>query len=445
MIQEIFEDFCSVEQIPGQPFSVAFIPDLRRTFREEAEPAESVTTDGKRYVPWGNDNQMPYDIISMIEADETMATCQLWNAEMCYGSGLKYNCDNASSSVKEQVKEFFATCQMAEYFLGVAQDMKHFNFCVSAIILDREGKKIVAIQRKEACYCRFSKADSFGRIKSVIYGNFRESGAATEFEEIPLLDTINPLLDLKKRMGLEADEFGKFRKSEQRVYAVLSKFPGIDSLYYPIPHYASLFRGSYYSIKRLIGIAKEAKLKNAAPIKYLISVSQKYWDDIFASQNVTSKEGRKNLVRERKQQMMRFLTDTANTGSVLFTGKGMNFDGKSESPYISITPIDSKTVEGGDWASDIAEAINMICFTMHVHSNLVGSVPGKSQTNNSGSDKRELYTIAQALQKPYHDILFTVHRIIIDINGWKGVEAECPFIKLTTLDEHTDAKQVKVG
>ena len=40
----------------------------------------------------------------------------------------------------------------------------------------------------------------------------------------------------------------------------------------------------------------------------------------------------------------------------------------------------------------------MMCFTMRVHSNLVGSVPGKSQTNNSGSDKRELYTIAQALQ-----------------------------------------------
>lgn len=40
----------------------------------------------------------------------------------------------------------------------------------------------------------------------------------------------------------------------------------------------------------------------------------------------------------------------------------------------------------------------MMCFTMRVHSNLVGSVPGKSKTNNSGSDKRELYTIAQALQ-----------------------------------------------
>lgn len=87
----------------------------------------------------------------------------------------------------------------------------------------------------------------------------------------------------------------------------------------------------------------------------------------------------------------------------------------------------------------------MICFTLQVHSNLVGSVPGKSQSNNSGSDKRELYTIAQALQKPYHDLLFTVHHIICRFNGWKGVSVEVPFIQLTTLDENTDAKQVKVG
>ena len=86
----------------------------------------------------------------------------------------------------------------------------------------------------------------------------------------------------------------------------------------------------------------------------------------------------------------------------------------------------------------------MICFTMRVHSNLVGSVPGKAQSNNSGSDKRELYTIAQALQKPYHDLLFTVHRIIIRFNAWQGVHPEIPFIQLTTLDEHQDAKQVKL-
>ena len=98
--------------------------------------------------------------------------------------------------------------------------------------------------------------------------------------------------------------------------------------------------------------------------------------------------------------------------------------------------------EGGDWSTDIQEAVNMFCFTMRVHSNLVGSVPGKSQSNNSGSDKRELYTIAQALQKPYHDLLFSVHHIIMKFNGWKDAFPECPFIQLTTLDKNKDAQLV---
>lgn len=51
--------------------------------------------------------------------------------------------------------------------------------------------------------------------------------------------------------------------------------------------------------------------------------------------------------------------------------------------------------EGGGRSTNIIEAVNMFCFMMRVHSNLVGSVPGKSQTNNSGSDQRELYTITQ--------------------------------------------------
>ena len=82
---------------------------------------------------------------------------------------------------------------------------------------------------------------------------------------------------------------------------------------------------------------------------------------------------------------------------------------------------------------------------MRVHSNLVGSVPGNSNSNNSGSDKRELYTIAQALQKPYHDLLFSLYNIIIKFNGWTGCTVDVPFIQLSTLDEKKDAKTVTIN
>ena len=174
----------------------------------------------------------------------------------------------------------------------------------------------------------------------------------------------------------------------------------------------------------------------------MIEVSPRYWDNLFKERRATSFEAQQAIVKEKKREMLEFLTNHENTGAVLFTGKSMSIDGKGETPDITVNSIDSKTKEGGDWESDIAEAVNMMCFTMRVHSNLVGSVPGKAQTNNSGSDKRELYTIAQALQKPYRDLLFLPHEIIIRFNRWEGVHPVCPFIQLTTLDEHTDAKEV---
>lgn len=436
-----FYDCFSVELLPMLNARVAFVSKTTEVFRDSGHFDTRITPDGKEYVSWGGSDQLPYDIIRLIEADETLATCQLFNAEVCYGSGLRYCTEAATESVKKEVEEFLLDNPLPDYFLGVCQDLKHFNFAVSVIILNEDGDRIVELYRKPACYCRFAPADpTTGRLTKIIFGQFRDSQPGDKFEEIELLDPRSPWRDLQQRMGRRASRKGK--PTKERKFAILTRFPGVDSPYYPIPHYAALFKGSWYNIKRLIGEAKKSKLQNAAPIKYVIEVSQRYWEKVFQEKKAVTAEAQQKAMNDRKREMMEFLTDHENSGAVLFSGKNISPDGKGESSDIVVNPIDSKTKEGGDWESDIAEAVNMVCFTMRVHSNLVGSVPGKAQTNNSGSDKRELYTIAQALQKPYHDLLFIVHDIIIRYNGWKEVHPDCPFIQLTTLDEHADAKEV---
>ncbi|MCR5314399.1 MAG: hypothetical protein K6E52_00690 [Bacteroidaceae bacterium] len=383
-------------------------------------------------MPWGADNMMPYHILEMIEKDETLATCQMFNAEVCYGSGLQYNTNECSNSVKQEVEEFLMNNALPNYFLGVCQDFKHFGWCVSVIILDNEGKRIVALYRKEVCYCRFSPAKENGDIEYVMYANWNKSiGSAKEVEMIPLLDMDNPWGDLKKRL---------LKKNAPRKFAVVCKVPTPDSTYYPIPYFAALFKGKWYNIKQLIGLAKEAKLKNSAPLKYHIEVAQRYWENIFKHEHITDPKKKQARVVTEKQRIIDFLTGAENSGKALFSTFYVNPNGEEQHDVV-ISRID-EAKEGGDWSTDIQEAVNMICFTMRVHSNLVGSVPGKSQSNNSGSDKRELYTIAQALQKPYHDLLFNVHRIIMKFNNWNNAFPECPFIQLTTLDQNRDAKLV---
>lgn len=425
-------NYNSVENLPTMKARAVFQVNSASVFKEDIDILPVSISDKLQYMPWGGDNNMPYDILQLIEDDETLSTCQIFNAEVCYGSGLVYNCNDADNVTREQVQEFLMDNDLASYFLGACQDLKHFGFAVSVIILSNDATKIVRVVRKEACYCRFAPADKDGRIPQVLYANWRKCVTdEKQVEAIELLDMASPWDDLQVRIDY---------RTKCRKFAVLSRVPTPDSTYYPIPHYASLFRGKWYNIKQLIGIAKESKLKNSAPIKYQIEISQKYWESIFRSEGITDRRKQQKRIVEEKQSILDFLTGAENSGKAWFSTFYVTPDGKEQHDVVIHKIEDSK--EGGDWSTDIQEAVNMICFTMRVHSNLVGSVPGKAQTNNSGSDKRELYTIAHALQKPYHDLLFNVHRIIIRFNGWRGVRPDSPFIQLTTLDEHADAKKV---
>lgn len=354
-----------------------------------------------------------------------------FNAEVCYGAGLQYNCTQCSASVKADIDEFFMNNDLATYFLGVSQDLKYFAFAVTVIIFNKDGSKVVRLARKEACNCRFAPADKRGSIPAVLFADWRNESLPISVERIPLLNVSSPWADLQDRLK---------QRTKDRKFAILTRIPTPDYCYYPIPYYAALFKGKWYDIKRLIAVAKEAKLRNSAPIKYHIEVSAKYWETIFRAEGITDKTKMQERANTEKQRIIDFLTGAENSGKVWFSQFYVSPDGKEQHDVV-INKVDNDK-EGGDWETDIQEAINMVCFTMRVHSNLVGSVPGKAQTNNSGSDKRELYTIAQALQKPYHDMLFRPHQIIIRHNGWKGAYPECPFVMLTTLDEHKDVKQV---
>lgn len=419
-----------VNDLPGYHAAAAFTTKSSEVFKEAEEISPRHVSDKVSYMPWGADDQMPYDIINLIESDETLSTCQMFNAEVCYGSGLVYQTDEmCKRKVVNEVEEFFLDNDMASYFLGVCQDFKHFGFAVSVIILNEQGNKVVRVLRKEACYVRFAPANKEGVIPQVLYANWRNSVRAEQVEVIPLLNPQSPWTDLQAQV-----------KKGKRKFAVVSRVPTPDSTYYPIPYYASLFKGKWYNIKQLIGVAKEAKLKNSAPIKYHIEIAKSFWSNIFKAEGITDRVKQQERVNEEKDNIINFLTGMENSGKVLFSEFYVSPNGEEQHDVV-INKIETDK-EGGDWATDIIEAVNMMCFTMRVHSNLVGSVPGKSQTNNSGSDKRELYTIAQALQKPYHDLLFNVHRLIIRFNRWDGAYPDCPFIQLTTLDENKDAKQV---
>ena len=385
---------------------------------------------GDEYMPWGVDNHMPYDILDMIEEDETINTCQQHNIKNCYAAGLEYILpENTPDAIRAEVERFCTCNDLSSYYLGVCTDMKFWQFAVTVFTLNKKGDKIASIDRKEAMYCRFSP-DKGGR-RYVYYGQFRDNKQPENYERYILLGTqSDPFTELQEYMKKKCGEVS---------FAMVTRIPTPDNTYYPIPYYGSLFKGKWYDIKKLIMLGKYAKLKNAAPLKYLVTIADEFWETLIDQSGETDEKKKQAIIDAKKKEIIDFLTGVENSGRIIFSGSYVDPGTGKPNPHITITNLE-KEKEGGDWATDNVEAINMVCFVMGVHSNLVGSVPGKTQSNNSGSDKRELYMIAQLLNKPTHDLLKRPHQVLCAINGWTGVKAECQIMQLTTLDEHKDVK-----
>lgn len=439
--------------IPGEIYDIevsnvatemSTVTDSSLVFDEDADIQTTPVPgrNGMSYVKFGTDNQLPFEIIKMIGVDEVMSQNKLFNVITCYGAGLKYmDVDTEKPTTHPDIKKWMRRNNLPTFQLEQATDMKYFFFCVSVIILSQDGRSINRLVHKEACYCRFEKARN-GKINHVIYANYRSNAslAPSDYEVIRLLDPRDPMGELMVLMGREPGRDGltKVRTSERK-FAVLVRFPTPGFQYYPIPYYTSIFRGDWYDIKRLIGKGKKAKLRNHASVKYQVEVHKDYWSNICTEERITDPLLKLERIKKEKENIKNFVSSIENSGKVWITGYYIDPNGR-EVKMVRINVIEAGK-EGGDWSEDIQEASNITCYGDNIHPNLVGATPGKSQSNNSGSDKRELFTLKQALEIPFHDLMNIPHNIVIEYNGWsEKVYPDVPMVLLTTLDQNTDAK-----
>lgn len=425
------------------------VSDSADVFDEDGALIEALPVPGYpqlRYMPYGHDNMLPFTLVRTIGSDEVLSQNLFFNVLTAYGAGLQY-VDKATRkpTEDEEIEEFLLHNSMSEFFLEQCTDIKHYFFSVAVVILDYAGEKILQVRHKDAAYCRFEKADKHGRINHVFYANWRKQSSLQkkDVEMIQLLDQRDPLGHLQVLMGKRpgADGLTKMRTS-LRKFAVVMRFPTPGQRYYPSPYYTAIFRGDWFDIKRLVGKGKKAKIRNHSAIKYQVEVHKDFWDSICDEENIIDEEERQKRIKREKERIRDFVTGVRNSGKVWITGYYVDPNG-NEQRMVRINVIDTGK-EGGDWSEDVQEASNMECYGTNIHPNLVGATPGKSQSNNSGSDKRELFTLKQSLETAFHDMLLKVHSLIIHFNGWgKLVTPTVPLVMLTTLDKNADAKKIQ--
>lgn len=418
---------------------------------EIADPTQvrfNTVTVGKsefQYAAWGDDDQLPFTLLTLLKKNMVTSQCMLFNIISCYGQGVRIvDRKTLKKADDKDIRDFCMRNNLHELFLRQATDMQHFSLMFTLLTLSRDGSRIVGMNHREACYCRFEKADRYGRIRHVVYGNWR-NGQPEKPIAYALLDLRNPLDDLLIRMGKKPDpKTGQLRPpTGTRSFCVVSRMPTPAYQYYPIPYYASMFCDQWYDMYRAIGVGKLAMIKNTSAPRVQIEIHRDYFMNVFMDENITDLGEQKKRRDELEQEIIDYVCGAENAGKGLITYYFVDPNGK-ENRMVRITNLnEGSRKEGGDWADDMQEASNVLCFCMGVHPNLVGATPGKSQMNNSGSDKRELFTLKQATMIPFHDVMAKPYHVVLHYNGWSdkyGIDV--PMIQLTTLDKNKDAQEV---
>lgn len=443
------------ESKAGNSISTEYGGDSCQVFDDEDTPGMQSVRDilvrgrGYKYVQWGMDDQLPYRVRKELMSNMVTAQCMQFNVTSCYGQGLRFVDRETKADVKDvDILSFCLRNSLQEVFLEQATDMKMYSFAVTVVILSRDGEKVVTVRNKDASYCRFEYAPSTasGRVEHVFFGDWRLGFFdEAKIEAIPLLDYWDPLGDLLVRMGKEPDpQTGlRLKPTKDRKFAILSRMATPGCQVYPVSYYSSIFRDAWFDIYRLIGIGKRYMIKNTSAPRVQIEVHDDYWDNVCDNEGIADEAERRKRKEQEKQNIIDFVTGIENAGKAMISGYYVDPNGK-ENRMVRIVPLnDAAKKEGGNWSDDMSEASNALCFAFGIHPNMVGATPGKSQMNNSGSDKRELFTLKQAIEKPCHDVMTKPYHVILHYNHWHDkATVDVPMIQLTTLDENKDAKRV---
>ena len=88
-------NFNSVENLPGFEARAAFTVNFASVFREDVDIVPTIVDDSLSYVPWGGDNNMPFDILKLNEegeqtgVEDVAASKQVASVEYYSVSGIK--------------------------------------------------------------------------------------------------------------------------------------------------------------------------------------------------------------------------------------------------------------------------------------------------------------------------------------------------------------------
>lgn len=420
------------------------ITDSSTDFRLDKD-LEPEVIGNYRIAKWGSDNLMPNHVLDKVEKGDIVGANLRFNRDVAFGLGPKLmravNRDTYGrvldwAPVEEgEIFDWFEANDIPLFIQQQLTDVTYFYNAFPEIILDKEFEKIQAIRHKEAVFSRWGVMNCRGDINWHYYADWADNPTAKDIVATRVLDEFDTMNNLTMLKGQ--------RKTRRFIYPVYMPSPGKP--YYSIPEWYSIFRSGWYDHSVMVPELKKAILKNQLGVKFIIYVSQEYFDNICKMEGIDKNDRKayQERVEKEKKAFNDFLSGEKNANKAILAMKQRiaTASGTMESKWIEIVPIDNK-LQGGEYIDDTESTANIICYAMGVHSSLIGATPGKSSSTLGGTQARELYLMKQACMKPIVDRIMRPLRFIKQFNKWdKDIYINVPEYIFTTLDQNKSGKQ----
>ena len=403
-----------------------------------------VEIDKYKIAPWGEDNNLPATILAKIEKSEVVGTNLVFNRDVCYGLGprLVRAVKDSLGKVVDYLPvesgnefDFFERNDIPLFFAEQLTDMVTFHNTFCEMIPESKSKNIYSLRHKEAVFSRWEVMNSKGVIKNHFYSaKWAENPSKDDIAASAAIDEYDAVNDMSLKLTA---------RKQRLIFSAYMPSPGRP--YYSQPDWYSIFKSGWYDHSVTIPALKKAIIENNLGVKYIIYISKKYLQEICVREGIDANDSAAVKKRYAKESATfnDFLTGSKNANKAILALKEYVNSGNTgfEEKFITIDTI-KNSIEGGEYLHDVETAANIMCYAMGVHPSLIGATPGKGGSSLSGSDKRELFMMKQALMRPIIDRTMRSLKVIKAYNGWSSdIMITVPEYVFTTLDKNKSGKE----
>jgi hypothetical protein len=406
------------------------------------DPSNENTT--AEIVQWGADNLYPQNFYNKkflkngaaVGGINTLSSTTYGN-----GFGLYKKIKNSAGKVELQeelledyleIETFVLENNLDKYWAAKIKDLSLFEIAFTEHVISVNGEKIVRAIRHKAAHCRFAKMNEAGDIPLVVVNT--DWATANENYSTPI-----PFFDKDRMTAQEIKDICK----EKGIYnfCTSSSYAFVDENYYPKAGWHAVDRNGWIEVANSVPEFKQAFFAQQAHIKFMIYVSDYYFENFYKEEwDDFDADKRQKMREELSAAIDEHLSGNKAGGrsliSPIFEENGKFVEG------IKVVPIDDK-LKDGSYLPDASAANSEILFAIGVNPAIIGAgTPGASNLGGSGSNIREAYTVLSASLVPKRIYVSDDWLFWRAFNNWdKSLIGMFSGVNLTTLDKNPNGQE----